>query len=548
MRTILSYKKAVAMIALAAVTSAASAQTVSDALKFGDYNYYGTARSIAMGNAFTALGGDLGSVNINPAGSAVNSFSQITITPNVSFSASKASYCAEPSVNPAFGSAYKNNSTRFTMPNIGAMINFETGRKTGLKNVSFGFVANATSNFIDNTAAAGRNGETSFAGSLAARATGLPFSGLNSSSAYDSYDWLSAVGLQSGIIANYGDGDSDYIGVTEKLYEDNTIQLADDIDQRYGRQAYGNKYDMVFNFGLNFSDKIYFGANLGIISMDYSYDQYFKEFAVNNDSFNIDYDDGNGGIRTAYLDALRYRYAYEASGAGVYGKFGIIAVPVKWLRLGLAFQTPTALRIKEHWQHAGDTYFTDASFNASAQSPRGEYEYKFVSPCRVNAGAAVTFGSFGLLSADYEMSNYSTMKFKEIDTNDNSAFEPVNQDIKDYTGPSHSLRIGTEIRPLPFLGVRAGYNLVTSGERYFDSFGNKQAPKAKRHAVAAGLGFSSKGAFFADLAFRGTFYPKEYIYPYDDYILDGGQVLSYTPEILSKKKVWDVMLTLGFRF
>ena len=548
MKSIFSYRLAVSLAAACAAAIAANAQTMYDALKFSDYNYYGTARSISMGNAFTALGGDLGSVNINPAGSAVNSFSQITLTPSVSIAVSNASYCAEPSVNSAFSPAYSNSKTRFALPNVGAMINFNTGRRSGLKNVTFGFVANGTSNFLDNTASGGRNAETTFAGSLASRATGLPFSGLNSSAAYDAYDWLSVVGLQSGIISNYGDGDSDYIGVSEKLYDDNTIQLADAIDQRYGRQAYGNKYDMVFNLGFNFSDKVYFGMNLGVISMDYSMDQYFKEIAVNPENFDIDYDDGKGGIATTYFDALRYRYAYDASGAGVYGKFGIIAVPVEGLRFGLAFQTPTALRIKEHWQHAGDTYFTDASFNASAQSPRGEYEYKLVSPLRFNVGAAYTFGSVGLLSIDYEMCNYSKMKFKEIDTNDNSAFEQVNFDIQDYTGASHMLRIGGEVKPIPSVAVRAGYNLVTSGERYYDDYGTKKAPSANRHSVAAGLGYSSKGSFFADLAFRGTLYPKEYIYPYDDYIFDGNNVLSYTPEILNKKKVWDVVLTIGFRF
>ena len=58
-------------IALAALLSfaaaAAGAQTLSEALTYGVNDYYGTARSIALGGAMTALGGDLGSVGINPA-------------------------------------------------------------------------------------------------------------------------------------------------------------------------------------------------------------------------------------------------------------------------------------------------------------------------------------------------------------------------------------------------------------------------------------------------------------------------------------------------
>lgn len=544
-----SYKTILTASMLFAGAIAMDAQTVQDALRFSDANYYGTARSVAMGNAFTALGGDLGSVNINPAGSAVNSFSQITVTPNISFSVSNASYLAEPSLKNKYGPAFKNNDTRFTMPNLGVMINFNTGNRRGLKTVSVGFISNATSNYLDNTSAHGNNSETTFAGSLAARATGLPFGGLNNSNAYDSYDWLSVVGLQSGMIANYGDYDSDYIGATEKLYDDNTIQLADVVDQRYGRQSRGNKYDMVFNAGFNFSDRVFLGANIGIISLDYRMDQYFKEYAVNPDNFDIDYDDGNGGITTTYFDGLRYRYSYDANGTGVYAKFGVIAVPVKNLRLGAAIQTPTAIRLREHWQHAGDTYFTNSSFNASATSPRGNYEYKLVSPFRFNVGAAYTFGQYGLISADYEMCDYSGMKFKETETNDNSGFDSVNDEIREYTGAAHSLRIGAEVRPAPFFAIRAGYNLTTSGERYYDEYGSKKVPAANRQSFAIGFGFSSKGAFFADLALKHTVFPKEYIYPYDDYIFDdSGNVLSMTPEILNKKRLWDVALTIGFRF
>ena len=541
------------ILSVAALSAAwnSNGQTVGDALRFSDQNYYGTARSIAMGNAFTALGGDLGSVNINPAGSAVNSFSQVTITPGLTISGSRASYLAEPSSNDKYGPAFKNSSTKFSLPNVGVMINYDTRRKSGLKNVTFGFVANGTSNYLDNTAAAGRNGATTFAGSMAVRANGLPVSGLDSgSSAYDSYDWLSVVGLQSGMIATYNGKNDDYFGVTESIYDrgDGTcdIQLSDVLDQRYGRISSGSKYDMVFNLGFNVSDRFFIGANLGVISWDYNMDQYFKEFAVDPSNFGIGFDGGG----TAYFDNLRYRYSYDAIGSGIYGKFGVIFVPVPGLRIGAAIQTPTSTIIKEHWQHAGDTYFTDSYYNASAQSPVGEYKYKLVSPYRVNVGAAFTFGSFGLISADYEMCDYSTMKFKEVETNDNSAFDATNDDISRLTGISHMLRLGAEIKPANGFSVRAGYNLTTTGERYIDDLGSKKRPgKSCSNSVSAGLGYSSSGSFFADLAVRGNFLAREYIYPYDDYIFDGaGNATSLTPEILNKRSLWDVVLTVGFRF
>jgi len=85
--------KKIALVSLLAFAAAgAGAQTIGDALQFSEYNYYGTARTIAMGNAFTALGGDLGSIGINPAGSAVARYSQFTITPNVSIVSTGSQY------------------------------------------------------------------------------------------------------------------------------------------------------------------------------------------------------------------------------------------------------------------------------------------------------------------------------------------------------------------------------------------------------------------------------------------------------------------------
>lgn len=57
-----------------------NAQNIDDVIRYCNDNLQGTARFQAMGGAFGALGGDLSSLNINPAGSAVFSFSEFTVT------------------------------------------------------------------------------------------------------------------------------------------------------------------------------------------------------------------------------------------------------------------------------------------------------------------------------------------------------------------------------------------------------------------------------------------------------------------------------------
>lgn len=547
-------KKTIPILLFAVIAAGANAQTTADALRFSENNYYGTARTISMGNAFTALGGDLGSIGINPAGSAVNNYSQATLTPNISIITSKATYDAMPGMAGSSLMENKNSKVRFSVPNFGFTMNIKTNSGNALKAITLGLVANASANYLDDLSAGGRNTATSYAGYLATNMKGLNSSMLNGENAY--YDvncpWNQITGWQSGMVSTFGGFNNQYVGVTEKTIERGydasgnkqyDIQLADAIDQIYGKRAHGIKYDVLLNLGMNFSDRFFAGVNLGITSMDYSMNEYFKEFAVDPNNFELEFDNGAGGTSITYFNSLRYRYAYSAEGTGIYAKFGFLAVPVSGLRLGVAIQTPTANFITEHWQHAGETFYENSSFDATATSPKGEFKYKLVSPFRANFGIAYTFADLGVISADYELCNYSTMKFKETETNDNTAFNGVNKDIKDFTGSAHNFRLGIEVKPIPFIAVRAGYNLTTSPERYYDAAGTKLTPKAFKNSFAFGLGYSTENSFFCDVAVRDTFLPKEYIYPYDTYI-EG--VLS--PELAVRRSLWDVVVTLGWRF
>ena len=66
-----------------------TAQSESDALRYGRYYYTGTARYAAMGGAFGALGADISNLSNNPAGLGMFRKNQITLTPGVSINSSK---------------------------------------------------------------------------------------------------------------------------------------------------------------------------------------------------------------------------------------------------------------------------------------------------------------------------------------------------------------------------------------------------------------------------------------------------------------------------
>ena len=119
-------RKIALTIILSLAATAGFAQTADDAHMFSENHYEGTARSIAMGNAFTALGGDLGSISINPAGSAVSGYSQLSVTPSLTFTTNVPQDYSDFTEGTMQRS--QNKTSNFGLPNIGLTYNWQTGR------------------------------------------------------------------------------------------------------------------------------------------------------------------------------------------------------------------------------------------------------------------------------------------------------------------------------------------------------------------------------------------------------------------------------------
>lgn len=522
---------AISFLCLAAVT--AGAQTMYDAINYSDVNYYGTARSAALGNALTAVGGDLGSVGINPAGAAVAGFSQFTLTPGLSISSTNASY-APVAYGQMTGSGPE-SQTRFIFPNFGFMMNVDTRRDYGLKNYTFGFTVNTTNVFNERMSVGGQNYDTSMMGELAFFASGIPSGDLVSSGSYNpyydsNYSWRDILAFQSGLIAGYGEGDDQYIGGNELIFDDGTIGLGGPIKQSYFRQRTGSKSDALINMAFNYNDKLYFGANIGISSLNFKESINKAESAVNVNDFAIIMDD----IETAWLNG-RERYSLETEGTGIYGKFGLIWLPMEGLRLGAAVKTPTVFNINERW--LWDAICNFEGFDSKQwETPVGEYTYQLVSPFNFNLGAAYTVGNLAMLSVDWERTDYRSMRFREVDRGFGSdTFGEDNADIRQNAGVTNNFRVGAEYKPVPAFALRAGYSYKNYAEK-------SAGVQDLTHTGSLGFGYSSPGSFFLDAAVRYTKCPDTWYYPYDDYL----DVRS--PEVCVSNSLMDVILTLGWRF
>ena len=535
-------KKILAAAFLFTMALQAGAQSWLDALEFSDNDYLGTARSVGMGNAMTAVGGDLGSLTFNPAGSAVAGYSQFTITPGLSFSTvtAQGSLTDSDGYSVGFEDRYRTRFGRMGLPNFGVMMAYDTRNRSGLKRVSFGIVGNVTRNYTNWLRASGTNNSTTLAGSLASQAEGLPVS-VVSSFDQNELPWESVTGYLSGI---YGEINGKYVGLTESLWNTGEIKISDRIGQYYGLKRAGSKYDLLMNFGLDFNDRFYLGANLGIVTLDYRSDETRSEEALSGGDYNNNF------------ESLRMRYSQRDLGTGVYLKVGFIARPTDNLRIGAAIQTPTMFDIREDYQHEGQSIAGGKEKHKS--SPQDEWFYRLKSPFRANVGIAYTIAKMALLSADYEYTDYRGMKLSPAYDYDFD-FSGQNLDIQDFTGPVHAIRLGAEIKPAPELALRVGYNFTT-GAQYNDlsdqgrvvPITNEERKEQIRTAVSFGIGYSSPGSFFMDAAVRFQYLGNEYFTPYYYYVFENGKLYTdsnvVTPKICSQAAVCNALLTLGWRF
>ena len=537
-------KKILAAAFLFAMALQAGAQSWTDALDFSDNDYLGTARSVGMGNAMTAVGGDLGSITFNPAGSAVASYSQFTITPGLNFSTVTAQgSLVDNETGDIFGfeDKYRTRYGRMGLPNFGVMMAYDTRNRSGLKRVTFGVVGNVTRNYTNWLRASGTNNRNTLAGSLASQADGWSADVLSSFD-QNNVGWEVVTGYLSGI---FGDINGKYVGLTEALGPEGPANM-DNIGQYYGLKRAGSKYDLLMNFGLDFNDRFYLGANFGLVTIDYRSDETRYEEALPGISY------ANG------FESLRMRYSLRDVASGIYMKVGFIARPFDGFRIGAAIQTPTLFDIRETYQHEGQSIAKHEEMRKS--SPQDEWLYRLKAPFRANVGIAYTISKIALLSADYEYTDFTGMKLSAaFDSDYYYDFSDANLDIQDFTGPVHALRVGGELKATPALALRVGYNLTTgaqyntlSDDGRVVALSNDERIAQLRTAVSFGLGYSSPGSFFADFAIRFQYLPNEYLTPYWYYVRENGNLYTdasvVTPEICGQSALCNALLTLGWRF
>ncbi len=462
-------KAALAIISAILIFSGAAAQNIDDALRYSQLFYNGTARFTGMGGAFTALGGDLSTLGQNPAGLGVFRSSEITLSPQLFYVNNRANFTET-------AGDYLYN---FNLGQAGVVFNFiNNNGQSGLLSLNAGYSFNKTNNLNQATRITGNYGGSSMLDFWADKGFGLYTDELaaNVPDAFLAYDtWL--IDTLPGYYTEYGTVFSNYGDNPPSVYGQNIRRLI-------SQEGYTGEH--AISVGGNYSDKIYFGATLGISSINFASRYEHQETS--------DFD-----LPSRFQD-FNYTLYYDQTGTGYSFKMGAIVRPIDPLRIGVAFHSPTVYKIDEYLYDNMTSSFTDGGKYQSSNEP-SRYDYTLTTPFRFLAGVAYQYEKLAILSVDYEYVDYRTSKFTKRNA---SWVSDANEAIK-YTFKSASnIRLGGELRLSKFY-LRGGYGYYgrpfTSGEDNFE---------LDYRTVSGGVGFREQ-TFAIDFGFSNMKSDEKYI-------------------------------------
>ncbi len=476
--------KRVTFLLISVLTLAVTnAQNITDALRYSTEALNGTARFNALSGAFGALGGDVSSIVINPAGSAIFIKSVGTATVSVVDKKNSATY---------FNTNTKSSDTNFKFNQLGFVFVFNNPNlESSFNKFTFGLNYIATQNFDENLFVRG-TGNTSIGEYFLAQAQGVPLdllqlqSGETISSLYAYLGENEGVAAQNAFLGYQGfiidPIDPDDPGNTQ--YFSNIAPGNFYQEYAYYTSGYSGKF--TFNFATQVNRNISLGLNLNSNNIDYRQTTFLYETNSNPGSL---------------INKVGFENNLAVYGWGFSAQFGAIANLNNGLRIGITYDTPIWYDIYEETIQYLETQRVEngTTFNEFID-PRIVnifQKYQLRTPWKVSGSAAYIFGKQGLLSFDYVYKDYSHIKFSP--SND-PVFASENNIIKNELKGASIYRVGGEYR-IKLLSLRGGYVFEESPYKNSKTIGNLTG-------FSFGLGYFL-GSYSIDLSYSRTQQDRE---------------------------------------
>lgn len=353
--------------ALFAVTSTSFTQSLGYqdlGILFSQNDNNGSARFTAMSGAFGALGGDISSININPAGLSVFNNSMFTGTLNSRNSDITSNY---------YGNSLTTQNQFINLSQAGAVLVFDSAYSSDWTKFAIGFNYRITKDFNDNFIAEGNSGVATF--------TEFPL---------DSND-------------------------PKLVYDDAQ-------EQRFNNTYGGELSELNIGFSSVHQNKLHIGLGLNFYDLNFSQRSNLSEF--NNDANGNELDaflyQENSTTGTGFSANAGFIYKAHQS-----FRFGIAYQTPTWFSEIIeesnivdneGFFGDTEIEVSND-----NTLYDNTS---GGFFPSQQLLYRLKTPSKLTASAALIFGKNGLLSFDYTNKNFKRIKLSGTDfSTENQAFQ-----------------------------------------------------------------------------------------------------------------------------
>ncbi|MEO6151263.1 MAG: hypothetical protein ABIN95_00320 [Mucilaginibacter sp.] len=507
------------VIATVAFTNGVFAQYSQDAIIFSNTDNGSTSRVKALGGAGVAVGGDLSSININPAGLGFFTKSEFSFTPEFNSGKTTANY---------YGTSIKTNKSTGALSNASIVLYTQLAtprgadKTKGWLSLNFGASYSRTSNY---NYSANIQGQGDGSGSSIA-------------------DWYSEMGQNS----NYASGNQPtfpdnsleafgyFQGLTSKgslvqdgggNYYDISPTTAVNPAQQVNILRKGGQSQFDLSMGSNYSNKLYLGFGIGITSISYDYSSVFSEGGLIDDPNNTQNPNPDNG--KAYT--TNFIASQSTRGTGFNAKFGAIYKPTNAVRLGATITTPTWYQIDDIYSEDVETKIGSGQFQSDGNTYNTRYEIR--SPFKASAGIAIFAGSHGFITGDVEYVDYASTNLRsdEYDVTDD------NLDIKYRYKSTLNIRAGAEARINSNVFLRGGYSIQGSPQKELQS---------SVKTVSGGIGYRV-GSYYIDATYSqstGNYFYAPYLLS-NNYIANNNVTNPYADV---KRQYNNVFVTFGYRF
>ncbi len=504
------------LVATVAAMGTTYAQSYApDAFRFSQTNYGSSARFKGMGGAQIGVGGDIGSINANPAGLGLFTKSEFSITPEFNSVSNGSAY---------LGNNTSANKSQLNLNNIGVVFYSPAAKMKGadtdkgLVSSVFGLSYTRNNDFLNNINYSGINKNNSIRNSYAEQANNYGASNSIAGDAYNSY----LINKNTPTFPNQ--------------YSAEPYNNAN-FNQNWDEARLGSTSEFNVAGALNFGNKVYIGATASFVNVKYTSDATFTESGILN-SYD---DDATLPNVPKYNGNENYNLTHfrnqETKGGGFNLKLGAIFRPVSELRIGLNFQTPTWMNIEDN---TSETLQATTAGNANTAPTKSNnptqyysFTYNLRTPLKASAGISYVIAGTALISADVDYVDYSSMRFSDSNGSDRTTINDNNAFIKASYKEAVNYRVGAEVKVTNELSLRAGYGVNGNGVKGGD---NKFY---QGQYYTGGLGYRIDNYYF-DVAYQNY----QTNFSSSPYLLD-----NYTEPVADvKSNRNNVFLTFGVRF